>query len=102
MVLLGIGVVIMAPLQEEIAFRGFMFPGVAQSWGPWPAIVVISALWAMMHVQYDWYFISQVFAMGVLIGWLRWWSGSTLLTIILHAAVNASAVGQAYFLTGAS
>jgi membrane protease YdiL (CAAX protease family) len=102
MVLLGAGVVIMAPLQEEIAFRGFMFPGVAKSWGPWPAIIVVAALWASMHVQYDWYFITQVFAMGVLLGWLRWWSGSTLLVIVLHAAVNGAAVAQAWLLTSAN
>jgi uncharacterized protein len=100
--LLGIGVVVMAPIQEEIAFRGFMFPGFASSWGPWVAIVVISAMWSLLHVQYDWFFVGQIFAMGVLIGWLRHWSGSTTLVIILHALVNAAVMVQTYFWTSAS
>jgi hypothetical protein len=101
MTLLAVSVVVLAPLQEEIAFRGFFFPGVAKNLGPWPAIIILSALWAVMHVQYDWFFVGQIFAMGVLIGWLRWWSGSTTLTIILHAAVNAAAIVQAWFFTSA-
>jgi membrane protease YdiL (CAAX protease family) len=99
--LLAIGVVVMAPLQEEIAFRGFMFPGFASSWGPWAAIILIAAMWALLHVQYDWFFVGQIFVMGVLLGWLRWWSGSTTLVILLHGLVNAAAMAQTYFWTSA-
>jgi hypothetical protein len=41
-----------------------------------------------MHVQYDWYGITQVFFIGMVLGWIRWRSGSTLLTIVLHILVN--------------
>ena len=39
-------------------------------------------------VQYDWYVIGQVFAFGLLLGWVRWATGSTLLTILLHGMIN--------------
>ena len=37
----------------------------------------------------DWYVIAQIFVFGLLLGWLRWASGSTILTILLHALINA-------------
>ena len=54
-----------------------------------------SAAWAAMHVQYDTLTIGQIFCIGLLLGWLRWASGSTLLTIILHVLANAAACIQA-------
>ena len=48
-----------------------------------------SLLWAIIHLQYDWYVIAQIFVFGLLLGWLRWASGSTILTILLHALINA-------------
>ena len=37
-----------------------------------------------MHVQYDAFILVLIFGIGLLLGWLRWASGSALLTIILH------------------
>jgi len=81
--------ILVAPAGEEIVFRGFMFRGWARSdRSAWPAIIAISALWATMHVQYDWTGILQIFITGLLLGWMRWRSGSTLLTFVLHALFN--------------
>jgi CAAX protease family protein len=86
---LWLGVVIVTPIGEETLFRGFLFRGLLRSPNDaWLAIGVTAALWALIHVQYDWYVISQVFAFGLVIGWLRWASGSTLLTMLLHAMIN--------------
>ena len=54
----------------------------------WPAIVVISLLWAALHIQYDWAGMLQIFVVGLYLGWVRWTSGSTLLTFLLHALFN--------------
>ena len=51
--------------------------------------MVISAAWAVIHVQYDWFGILQIFLTGLLFGWVRWRSGSTLLTFLLHGLMNA-------------
>jgi len=86
---LWIAAVIVAPAGEEIMFRGFLFRGWARSSRTiWPAIVVISILWAALHVQYDWTGILQIFIIGLFLGWMRWRSGSTLLTFLLHALFN--------------
>jgi membrane protease YdiL (CAAX protease family) len=95
LLLLWITFVIVAPAGEEIMFRGFLYRG----WAPsrravLPAIVVISAAWAIIHLQYDWFGIGQVFLVGLVLGWVRWRSGSTLLTFALHALANAWATVQ--------
>ena len=38
--------------------------------------------------------IGQIFLLGLLFGWLRWASGSTLLTITLHVIANFTAFAQ--------
>ena len=87
--------VIAAPVGEEIVFRGFLYRGWAQTpRAVLPAIVVISVLWAVIHTQYDWFGVFQIFLIGLLLGWIRWRSGSTLLTIGLHALINAWATVQ--------
>ncbi len=81
--------IIVAPAGEEIMFRGFLFRGWARTdRAAWPAILAISVLWAALHVQYDWAGVLQIFIIGLFFGWMRWRSGSTLLTFLLHALFN--------------
>jgi uncharacterized protein len=81
--------IIVAPAGEELMFRGFLFRGFVRSENSaWPAIVVISLLWAALHIQYDWAGMLQIFVVGLYLGWMRWTSGSTLLTFLLHALFN--------------
>jgi hypothetical protein len=84
-----IAAVIVAPAGEEIIFRGFLFRGfVTSQRSAWPAIVVISVLWAVLHIQYDWAGMLQIFIIGLFLGWVRLTSGSVLLTFLLHALFN--------------
>lgn len=91
-----LAVVIVAPISEEIAFRGFLFRGLSASWlGVSGATIATSAAWTAMHVQYDIFTLGQIFCIGLLLGWIRWASGSTLLTIVLHMLANLTACIQA-------
>ncbi|WP_426407480.1 CPBP family intramembrane glutamic endopeptidase [Bradyrhizobium ganzhouense] len=84
-----IGSCIVAPMVEEFVVRGFMFRGWSQSFlGPNGAIVLASALWALGHVQYDWFGRFNVFLMGLAFGHLRASGNSTWLAVIAHSAVN--------------
>ena len=81
--------ILVAPAGEELMFRGFIFRGWARSdRTAWPAIVVISVLWAALHIQYDWAGVLQIFVIGLFLGWMRWRSGSIVLTFVLHALFN--------------
>jgi membrane protease YdiL (CAAX protease family) len=87
--LLLVAVTVFIPVTEESLFRGFLFRGWLRSpHQAWPVIVSTAGLFAVIHVQYDWFLIAQVFAFGVLFGWIRWATGSTILTMLLHALVN--------------
>ena len=87
--LLLVAITILIPVTEESLFRGFLFRGWLRTpRHAWPVIVFTAGLFAIVHVQYDWFLIVQVFAFGVLFGWMRWASGSTILTMLLHGLVN--------------
>jgi membrane protease YdiL (CAAX protease family) len=95
LILLALAFTVAAPLMEEVIFRGFLLPGYfASRIGAANGIALSSAAWAAMHVQYEFFFIVQIFILGLVFGWLRWRSGSTLLTLILHAMINLSALVQ--------
>ena len=86
---LWLTVVVVAPIGEETLFRGFLFRGWHRSpRDAWLVIIVTALLWALIHVQYDLYLIAQVFAYGVMLGWFRWVTGSTILTMLLHGLIN--------------
>ena len=86
---LWLGVVVIAPLGEELLFRGFLHRGWAASWlGATGTILLTSFLWAMLHQQYNWFSIFLIFCLGLLFGWLRQRSATTTLTIMLHAFNN--------------
>jgi membrane protease YdiL (CAAX protease family) len=87
--LLWLAVVVITPIGEETLFRGFLFRGWLRAPSDaWPVIVLTAFLWAVVHVQYDLYVIAQVFCFGLLLGWLRWATGSTVLTMLLHGLIN--------------
>ena len=87
--LLLFAITVLIPISEETLFRGFLFRGwLRSSRDAWPVIVLTAGLFAVIHVQYDWFLIGQVFAFGALFGWMRWATGSTLLTMLLHGLVN--------------
>jgi len=87
--LLLVAITIFIPVTEESLFRGFLFRGwLREPRHAWPVIVFTAGLFAIIHVQYDWFLIAQVFAFGVLFGWMRWATGSTILTMLLHGLVN--------------
>lgn len=87
--LLMLAVVVLTPIGEEIMFRGFLFRGwLRASRDAWAVIVITALLWALIHVQYDWYVTGQIFAFGLMLGWIRWATGSTVLTILLHGLIN--------------
>jgi CAAX protease family protein len=90
-------VIVAAPVGEELMFRGFLFRGWIQKPGDLTfAVVIISAIWAALHTQYDWYGMIYIFLLGLLLGLVRWRSGSTLLTMGMHALVNAWATAQTF------
>jgi uncharacterized protein len=94
-------VVFLAPLAEEVLFRGFLLPGLAAGrMGAAGAILVSALLFALVHTQYDPFDMSAVLTLGLLLGAARWFSGSLWLAYGLHAAINAVAAAQLVWALG--
>src|SRR6266853_155533 len=83
--LLVLAFCVAAPVSEELFARGFLYRGWSESFlGPIGAIVLSSMVWTALHLQYDWFFFGEVFSIGLLLGYLRYRSNSTWLTVIVH------------------
>jgi uncharacterized protein len=85
---LFLAIVVVAPIGEEIMFRGFLFRGLARPGYEWHAIAAIALAWGLLHMQYDWVGMVQIFVAGLALGWFRWVTGSTILTIGMHVLIN--------------
>jgi membrane protease YdiL (CAAX protease family) len=93
--LLWIALVVMASLQEEVVFRGFMFEGILRSrLGLVGAIGLSSAGWAILHVQYNWIQIATIFISGIIIGLARYRTRSLYVCIAMHSVWSLIAVAQ--------
>ena len=89
-------VAVVAPLAEELAFRGVLLPVFGRSWGMWPAIALSAALYAAYHLN-AWLLFPTV-VLGVALGWLAWTRRSLWPAIALHVLYNGVAVAAAYLL----
>ncbi len=91
------GLVIGAPLVEELLFRGVLFAALIRSpLGRIGAVLVSSALWAAGHVTESSFSIAMIFVMGLALGVLLLRFGSLWVTIACHTAWNAMFVMAAY------
>lgn len=72
---------LLAGVVEETLFRGAMLPRLG--------VVVTSILFAALHTQYAVSFATlEVFVLGLGLGWLRVYSGSTLTCMVTHAGYD--------------
>ncbi len=89
-VLFVILAVFMAPLFEEIFFRGFLLRGFSSSWG-WPAGACVSAaVFGAAHLQLD--VFVPLFALGLALAWVYKRTGSLWTSIAFHAVFNGLSV----------
>ena len=86
---------------EEVGWRGYALPRLAERLGLGGASVLLGVIWAVWHLPLfylhgvDTYgqsfaaYLLQVIAFSVTIAWLYWRTeGSLLLTMLMHAAIN--------------
>ena len=102
--LLVIAFAVAAPVTEELMVRGFLYRGWSESaLGPTGAVLLSSLVWTAMHAQYyDWFLFSEVMSIGLLLGYMRYRSNSTWLTIIMHGINNFAATLQSIWLAAHS
>lgn len=93
-----VGIALLAPLSEELVFRGVLFSRIAATrLGPPGAIAIPAAIFALLHVQYPPLEMILILADGLFFGWARYGTGSVVVPIILHSLGNSYAVYQRLF-----
>jgi membrane protease YdiL (CAAX protease family) len=104
-------VTVIAPVCEEILFRGFIFRSLVNWRGPWPAAIVTGILFGVVHgLSAPAVDLAPLALLGFLLCVVYWRTGSLYLTILMHSVNNAIALssdegwgsGRAIALLGAS
>lgn len=100
-VLLVLGIVVGAPLLEEFVFRGLLFRGWRDSaLGLHGAVAVTSIIWTLLHAgQYGAATLLWVFALGLVLGYARHYTGSLWVPIGMHALNNGIATIEMFRIT---
>jgi len=83
----GVTAIVLAPLFEEILFRGVLLPVAGRHLGGVQAVVVSAAVFAAAHLSLG--ELVPLFVLALGLGWLRWSSGRLLPCVLLHALWNA-------------
>jgi membrane protease YdiL (CAAX protease family) len=85
-----IAVVVIAPLIEELFFRGYLFKLFEDKLGENPAVILTSVLFAAAH--FNIFTFLPILVMGGLMGWARKRTGSIVPSLVLHMANNLIAL----------
>jgi len=86
---------VVAPVAEEIFFRGFLYGGMRNLWGVGWGLVVSSVVFALVHLTPG--VLVPIFVIGLVLAYLYERTESLWPSIVLHALVNALAFIGAYF-----
>jgi membrane protease YdiL (CAAX protease family) len=89
---------VLAPLVEELIFRGLLYGWLAGRWGRNVGWIVSSIAFAAAHTEPA--HIILVFPLGLLFGWLRQRTDSLLPSLVAHIANNGLALVAAAYLDG--
>ena len=83
--------VTIAPLTEELVFRGFVQPLLVRSLGAVPGIVLAAVPFGLLHYhEYgnSWRHAVLIGLAGAAFGWMRHRTGSTQASTLMHASYN--------------
>jgi membrane protease YdiL (CAAX protease family) len=88
-ILLFVTIAILAPIGEEMVFRGMLQKSLANVFPPYVAIVIAGLIFAAIHLQP--YAILPLFVLGAGFGFLYHITGSLRICIIMHMLNNSAA-----------
>lgn len=87
---------VVAPIAEEVFFRGYLYAGLRSSLGHWQGLVSSSLIFALIHFTPG--VIIPIFLMGVIFAWLYDRTDSLWPCIALHGLVNALSLIGAFLM----
>lgn len=87
-----IAVAVVAPIVEELIFRGLVMNRLSHAMPGWLAVVLSAAVFGLCHGELVWF--TYAFVLGALFGWIDLRAGSIWPSILGHVAFNA--IGQVF------
>ena len=118
---LGVSIVLLTAIPEELAFRGILLGSALRLWGSWRAALITSALFGLWHIEPTFHTMSGnravggaaasaggqallvlgsvavTFVAGLAFCWLRLRSKSLIAPVIAHVATDGLALTVAWF-----
>lgn len=91
LILVMLFAVVIGPVFEELVFRGFLLPLLARSFGSTLGIVFTAIPFALLHVStygWTWQALLIVFIAGLVFGYARERTGSTVASTMIHMGYN--------------
>jgi membrane protease YdiL (CAAX protease family) len=87
---LWFGMVVAAPIVEEMLFRGLMYRGLVESRiGVIGAMLITSVVFGLAHYPgFGWSRVIATGCAGLFFAWLRWYYGNTSMGMVAHAMTN--------------
>jgi uncharacterized protein len=82
----------LAPVAEELFFRGFIFAGLRSRWALWPAALVSGLIFGLVHAPTGITTVVPLAALGVALSWLYDRTGSLWPCVMAHAINNGLAL----------
>jgi uncharacterized protein len=96
MVFFGIAV---APLVEELFFRGFLYPVLARHLGILPSVALTAAAFALLHegqLAHAWAPLLVLFIVGTALTAARAWTRSVATGLLIHMGYNTTLFAMLY------
>jgi len=92
-VFLGVTAIAVAPLVEEVVFRGFIYPVVERRWGSVAAVRLTALMFTSLHVTQlwgSWMAVGLILLVGLALSLVRALTGALLPAFLLHLAYNTT------------
>jgi membrane protease YdiL (CAAX protease family) len=92
LLMMGFGILV-APLVEEMMFRAFLYPVIAQTFGVGVSIIITGTLFGATHapqLKGAWGQIGLLVGVGIILTWARARSKTVLASFLLHVTYNTT------------
>ncbi len=86
--ILFLGTAVLAPILEEIAFRGMLHPSLRRHFSMWPSLIIGSAFFAIVHFEFTPWWIADKFIFAAVNIYAFEKTGSIVPGIICHLLTN--------------
>jgi uncharacterized protein len=100
--LLGAFGILVAPLMEELLFRGFLYPALARWTGTAVSVIITASAFTLLHgaqLGYSWAPLLLIFVVGVTLTITRVRTNSVATCVIVHMTYNFVLLLQTYIAT---